>query len=88
MELMEWLEPSIGNKIKEVIEICEVENQDVYNEFSNTFNYLRQNMPDYLMDELLKLESYFVQKLLVIDTAYRIGFQDGKGLFDRKWTNK
>jgi hypothetical protein len=86
--LMEWLEPSIEKKINEVISICEIENEDVYKDFSNTLSHIRQNTPAFLMEDLLKLEEYFVRRFLVADTAYRIGFRDGVDLFNIKCTDK
>jgi hypothetical protein len=40
--MMEWLEPSIEKRSWEVVEICESENEELYEKFSRNIKILKK----------------------------------------------
>ncbi|MFB0841740.1 MULTISPECIES: hypothetical protein [Paenibacillus] len=82
--LMEWLEPAIEKRTWEVLEICEDENKELISIFTQKINELKNKMPASISKELNELEEIFIQKNLVVRTAYRIGFEDGVKVITNK----
>lgn len=82
--LMEWLEPAIEKRTWEVLELCEDENKELISIFTKKINELKNKMPASVSKELNELEEIFIQKNLVVRTAYRIGFEDGVKVITNK----
>lgn len=74
--IMDWLEPRIEVRVREVKEYCEEIHRDLSDDFWAEANKIDKSIA-------LKLEQIFVERLSdVIETAYREGLVDGLKLHD------
>ncbi|MEK0313757.1 hypothetical protein [Cohnella sp. 56] len=76
MEVYKWLEPSIKARVKEIKEDCKIKYRKTFSEFEKVHQDMLKSHPE-VFDELLRLETLFIEKDQLIDHAYRCGFRDG-----------
>jgi len=62
--IMDWLEPKIVDRLREVMDICEKENKNSFEKFSDNIEHLMNNVPSELHENLLLLESLTWKKCL------------------------
>jgi len=74
---MKWIEPTVEMRVREVTELCEKEADQFHQEFFRTIEELKTKIPGEAIDDLFRLENIFVEKMSVIETAYREGLKDG-----------
>lgn len=79
-KVMDWLEPSINKRIDYVTECCDKSIESIDIEFNEIIKSMRKRYPACSAD-LLTIESLFIQRITMVDTAYRIGLKDGIALF-------
>lgn len=76
MEVYNWLEPSIKARIKEIKDECKIQYRKIASEFEKVHQEVIRECPE-VFDELLRLETLFIEKDEYVDLAYRSGFKEG-----------
>ena len=75
--MQKWLEPAIDLRIAEVIDSCEDEANELYDELQTLLLRLNMMVPE-TSEITAKIENIFNLKTNIItQKAYRIGFDDG-----------
>ncbi|NRS20561.1 hypothetical protein HP398_29520 [Brevibacillus sp. HB1.4B] len=73
--MKKWLDPAIDNRILEIIEECEENTSEMYNEFIRLLGQVEKNYSFVVISELENL--FTLKTRMVAEVAYRAGFDDG-----------